>query len=146
MLVCIFSIYCQTVLLSAYTSLYFRQNCVNLLVVLLPLQHFILFISFFFSHFVGCLVILNCGFNLYFSGNSEVQHLFRFLLAICILPLWSAYSKSCSFSIGLASFFLLFWRISLYIMGISISIYILVYVCVIYIYYKHILYGLLFSF
>lgn len=42
---------------------------------------------FFFSHFVGCLVILNCGFNLYFSGNSEVQHLFHFLLAICIPPL-----------------------------------------------------------
>ena len=52
----------------------------------------------YFSHFVECLVVLNCGFNLYLSGDSEGQHLFQCLLVIWIFPLWSAYFRSCSFS------------------------------------------------
>lgn len=135
----IFSRYCQKVLQSAYTNLYFHQNCMSLLVVLLPLQHFILFT--FFSHFVGCLVILNCGFNLYFSGNSEVQHLYQywpFVYFLCEVHI----PGLAHFSIGLTSFFLLIWRISLYIMDVNISIYFIIYVYTIYIYiyyYKYII-------
>lgn len=117
------------VLQSVYINLYFRQNCIDLLVGSTSSPTLYLF---YFSHCVGCLVILNCGFSLHFSGNwslapfpvffghlytSFVKCLFQVLL---IFPLgWPV------FSYWLGEF--------LYILWIKVFIYMVYITCIYYI-------------
>ena len=52
-----------------------------------PLQH-LLFVDFFDDgHSYLCVVIPHCNFDLHFSNDSDVEHSFMCLLAICIYSL-----------------------------------------------------------
>lgn len=92
--VCLFSSLVETVKLFCYvlnTNLYLYQNCMRLLIVILPLQSFILFIFFYFSHCFGCLVMFSCGFafslvTVKFSTFSSVHWPFVHFLCEVRIP------------------------------------------------------------
>ena len=71
-----------------------------------PLQH-LLFVDFFDDgHSDWCEVIPHCSFDLHFS-NSDVEHLFMCLLAICMSSLEKClFRSSAYFCLGFLSVFL----------------------------------------
>ena len=49
------------------------------------------------NHFDWCEVISHCSFDLYFSNNQQCQHLFMYVLVICVFSLEKFLFKSTFF-------------------------------------------------
>ena len=85
---------------------------------------FIFFLSFFFffynSHPNGCKVVSHCGLDLCFPNDCNAEHLFVYLLSICIFSLETHLLKSFACFWTRLIFMLLSCRSSLYILDINL--------------------------
>ena len=78
---------------SSYNSLHSHQQCIKLVFSVFPFLFFFFFTECVFSCLFDssypkrCEVMSHCGFDFNFSDVSDVEHLFIYLLAICMTSL-----------------------------------------------------------
>ena len=83
----------HTVLHTDCTSFHSHQQCKRVPLFSTPSPAFIACRLLDHSHSDWCEMVPHCGFELHFSDNSDVEHLFMCLLAICMSSL-----EKCLFS------------------------------------------------